>query len=133
MIRISFRRRCVHGRAISGVGWVSLFLLAGCASMPEPLAFAAAEQSIASAERTQIAAAAAPELNEAWQKLLAARAAARNRRSVEAERLALESWADANLAIAKSAASKARAINDELRRSTDMLTHQMQRQPGGKQ
>ncbi len=134
MNQISLSRDGMHGRAVSGLGLVSIVMLAGCTSIKEPtVAFAAAEQSIASADRARIAEAAAPELREAREKLAAARAAAAERRMLEAERLALESRVDADLATARSEASKAIAVNDEMKRSTDALTQEMQRKSGAKQ
>lgn len=73
MIRTSLHRDCMHGRALSGWGLVSVLLLAGCTASKEPtVAFAAAEQSIARADRAWIATIAAQELSEAREKLLAA-------------------------------------------------------------
>jgi outer membrane protein OmpA-like peptidoglycan-associated protein len=125
MTLISLRRDSIHGRAVSGFGWVGVLLLAGCTSIQEPtVAFAAAERAIASADRARVAEAAAPELEEAREKLVAARVAAAERRMVEAERLALEARIDADLATARSEAAKAQAVNDERRRSTDTLQAQ---------
>jgi hypothetical protein len=116
----------------------SVFTIAACASTPpEPtVALKAAEQAIAAADRTRIADAASPELSEAREKLTAAQAAAQNEklkdRMIVAERLALESRADAELASAKNEAAKAKAVNDEIKQSTATLSQEMQRNTGAK-
>ena len=122
--------------SITGLG--SVVVLAACASTPaEPtVAMKAAEQAIAAADRTRIADAASPELSEAREKLTAAQAAAQNEklkdRMVVAERLALESRVDAELASAKNEAAKAKAVNDEIKQSTATLSQEMQRNTGAK-
>jgi len=50
---------------------------------------------------------------------------------IRAERFAEESRAQAELASAKTAAVKAKAVNDEMKRSTGTLIEEMQR-AGGK-
>jgi uncharacterized protein involved in exopolysaccharide biosynthesis len=115
-----------------------LLILAACASNPpEPtVAMKAAEQAIAAADRARIADAASPELNEAREKLTAAQAAVQDEklknRMVVAERFALESRVDAELATAKSEAAKAQAVNDEIKQSTATLSQEMQRNSGVK-
>ena len=59
-------------------------------------------------------------------------AAAQGKRMAEAERLALESRVDAELASARIDASKAIAVNDEMKHSTDTLTQEMDRKAGDK-
>ena len=126
-------RRAANMTAMSG-----LLVLAACASTPaEPtVAMKAAEQAIAAADRARIADAASPELNAAREKLTAAQAAVQNEklkdRMVVAERLALESRVDAELAAAKSEAAKAQAVNDEIKQSTATLSQEMQRNTGVK-
>jgi hypothetical protein len=131
----SIRNSRLHRRAAAVVGVGGALLLAACASTPpEPtVALKAAEQAIAAADQTRVADAASPELSEAREKLTAARAAVQGKQMVEAERLAMESRVDAELASAKSEASKAQAVNDEMKRSTDTLTQEMQRKTGEKQ
>jgi Domain of unknown function (DUF4398) len=131
----SIRNSRLHRRATAVVGVGGALLLAACASTPpEPtVALKAAEQAIAAADQTRVADAASPELSEAREKLTAAHAAVQDKQMVEAERLAMESRVDAELASAKIEASKAQAVNDEMKRSTDTLTQEMQRKSGEKQ
>jgi hypothetical protein len=129
----------LHSRAAAVVGLVvglgGALLLAACASMPpEPtVAIKAAEQAIAAADQTRVADAASPELSEAREKLTAARTAAQGKQMIVAERLALESRVDAELASAKIEASKSKAVNDEIKHSTETLRQEMQRNTGVKQ
>lgn len=134
MTLISIRTGRLHRRAATVVGLGGALLLAACASTPpEPtVALQAAEQAIAAADRTRVADAASPELSEARRKLTAAQTAVQDKRMIEAERLALESRADAELASARIETSKARAVNDEMKRSTDTLTQEMDRHSGDK-
>jgi len=109
----------------------SLFLAACASTPPVPIvALQAAEQAIATADRSRVADASSPELSEARVKLTAAQTAAQEKRMVEAERLALESRANAELSTAKSEAAKALAVNDEMKRSTEALKQEMQRNSG---
>lgn len=131
MMPISIRNHHVHGRAaIVGLG--GALLLAACASTPpEPtVAMKAAEQAIATAEVARVADAASPELSEAREKLTASKTAVQDKRMVDAERLALESRVDAELASAKAEVAKAKMVNDEMVRSTETLTQEMQRNSG---
>jgi hypothetical protein len=112
----------------------SVLMLAACATTPpEPtVAMKSAEQAIAAADRTRIADAASPELSEAREKLTAAQAAVQAKNMVGAERLAVESRVDAELASAKNEANKAKAVNDEIKQSTATLSQEMQRNTGAK-
>ena len=114
-------------------------MLADLAAIPlqaERPQYQAAEQAIAAADRTRIADAASPELSEAREKLTAAQAAVQDEklkdRMIVAERLALESRVDAELASAKNEAAKAKAVNDEIKQSTATLLQEMQRNTGAK-
>ncbi len=109
-------------------------LLAACATTtPEPLlAMKAAEQAIATADRTRVADAASPELSESREKLAAAQEAVKSKHMLEAERLAMESRVDAELASARIELSKAVAVNDEMKHSTDTLSQELQRSAGAK-
>lgn len=111
-----------------------LLLLAACASVPLPPteALKAAEQAIASAEKARVADYASPELGQAREKLTAANAAVQKEDMVVAQRLAEQSRADAELALAKSDAAKAKTVNDEMKNSTEAMKQEMQRNPGVK-
>lgn len=109
-------------------------LFTACASTPpEPtVAMKAAEQAIAVADQNRVADTASPELREAREKLTAAQVAVRDKHMIEGERLAQESRADAELASARMEASKAKAVNEEIRSSTETLRQEMQRNSGVK-
>ncbi len=120
-------RRCqlFIGAGMAGV----LLLLAGCATAPTvpPPSFAAAEQAIEIAEQEDASHFAAAELDEAREKLKSANAAFAAKNTVLADRLALESTATAELAAARTEATKAAAVNDELSRGVEALTEEMRR------
>lgn len=111
-----------------------LLALAACASEPVPptQALQAAELAIANAEQARSAEYASLELVEAREKLTAARTAVTQEKMVLAQRLAEQSRVDAELASAKAEAAKARAVNDEMQKSTNALKQEMQRNPGAK-
>jgi hypothetical protein len=121
-----------HAGTLFGVG--SVLLLAACASTPPvpTLALSSAKQAIAVADQTRVADAASPELSEARDKLAAAQGAVQDKRMVDAERLALESRVDAELATAQVSASKEQAVNNEMIHSTQTLSEEMQRNSGVK-
>ncbi len=106
--------------------------LSACASVPEPptAALQAAEQAIAAADRDRVADYAASELNRAREKLTAANNAVRDEEMQRAERLALQSRADAELASAKADATKAALVNADMQNSIDTLKQEMQRNRG---
>jgi hypothetical protein len=131
MTRIFNRTRRLRGHAGTLLGIGGVLLLAACASTPPPtLALSSAKQAIAVADQTRVADAASPELSEARDKLAAAQTAVQDKRMVEAERLALESRVDAELATAQVTASKDRAVNDEMIHSIETLSQEMQRKSG---
>lgn len=134
MIRIPMCNGRVHRPAVALLGLGGALLLAACASSPPaPLvALSAAKQAIATADQAHVADASSPELAEARDKLAAADAAVQAKHMIEAERLAQESRVDAELAFAKSDASKNQAVNDEMLHSNDTLSHEMQRNAGAK-
>jgi hypothetical protein len=114
--------------ALSG----AVLLLAGCASTPAPTAqLEAARAAIADAESAEAAKHAAPELGQARSKLAAAETAVQNKDMDGAARLAEEARVDADLADARTAAVKARAANEEIRRSNSAVLDEMQRTPTG--
>jgi hypothetical protein len=112
----------------------ALLMLGACASEPMPPTqeIQAAEMAIASAEQARVADYASPELGEARDKLAAAHAAVQREEMVSALHLAQQSRADAELASAKAEVAKAKAVNDEMQKSTDTLKQEMQRNSGGR-
>jgi hypothetical protein len=110
-------------------GIAGALLLAGCASAPPaPTAsLDAARQAISNAERADASRFAAAELSDARARLAAADGAVLKEEMVLAQRSAEQSRADAELAAARSSASKAKTVNDEMMRSTGALTEEMQR------
>jgi hypothetical protein len=123
-----------HKRAAVLAGISGAFLFAACASTPpEPtVAISAAEQAITVADRARIADTASPELNDAREKLTAAQKAVNDKEMIVAERLAIESRVNAELASAKAQAAKEKAVNDEIKRSTEILALEMRRTSGVK-
>ena len=116
------------------LGLTGGLMLAACASTPPaPTAsLQAAQLAISNAERTDSSRYASGELSEARTKLASADMAVTEQRMTLAERLADESRAEAELASAKTAEVKARAVNDEMTHSTDTLREEMQRSSGDK-
>jgi hypothetical protein len=120
--------------------WISLgiitfmFMLTGCASTPQPpnQAIQAAELAINNAEQARVADYASPELAEAREKLTAARLAVEKKDMVAAHRFAEQARVDADLATAKTGVAKAKAVNDEMKKSTSTLKQEMQRNTGEK-
>lgn len=112
-----------------------LLLLGACASSPESpsQALQAAEAAISSAEQARVADYAAPELGVARDKLQAAHSAAKLDELLLAEQLAEQSRVEAELALAKSQAARAKVVNDEMLQSTDSLKQEMQRNTGAPQ
>ncbi len=111
----------------------AVLLAGGCASTPpEPTAqMEAARQAIAAAERAEAAKHAAAELGQARSKLAAAETAVKNEDMDDAARLAEEARVDAELADARTAAVKAQAANDEIRRANSAVLDEMQRTTTG--
>jgi hypothetical protein len=114
-------------------GSVAIFLvLAACAAAPVPPTneLLAAQAAIDSAEQARVADYASPELGEARAKLSAANTAVNLEEMTTARRLAEQSQADAQLALARSQATKARLVNEEMLDSTNSLKVEMQRNAG---
>lgn len=109
-----------------------LVLLGACASdPPAPTAsLQAARTAIDTAEKADAARHAAVELSEARRHLASAETSVNEKRMPMAERQARESRAQAELAAAKTAAAKANAVNDEMKRSTETLIEEMKRTSG---
>jgi PBP1b-binding outer membrane lipoprotein LpoB len=126
-------RKSSNARALLATGVLTTLLLAGCASTPPPTAqLQAAQQAIASAERTEAGRFAAAELGSARSKLASADQAVAEKRMIAAAQLADESRADAELASAKTSYAKAAAVNEDMKRSTGVLVDEMQRATGDK-
>jgi hypothetical protein len=120
-------------RVRTAVGLTGVLMLAACASTPPPTAsLQAAQLAISNAERTDASRYAPGELSEARTKLASADTAVKEQRMIVAERFAEESRAEAELASAKTADVKAKAVNHEMTRSTDTLVEEMQRSSGDK-
>lgn len=110
----------------------ALLTLVACASVPLPPteALQAAELAITNAEKARVADYASPELGMARDKLTAARSAVEQEEMVLAQRLAEQSRVDAELAMAKAEVAKAKLVNDEMKKSTESLKQEMQRNTG---
>lgn len=132
MNRTSYAHRSSRLRIAGGL--TGVLMLAACASTPPaPTAsLQAAQLAISNAERTDASRYASGELSEARSKLASADTAVKQQRMLLAERFADESRTEAELASAKTAEVKARAVNDEMTRSTDTLVEEMQRSSGDK-
>lgn len=104
-------------------------LVAGCASTPPAPARSldAARTAITNAEKADAGHYASAELGEARQKLSLADTAAKENSMIEAERLAEQARVEADLALAKTEAAKAAAVNEDMNRGADALTDEMQR------
>ena len=109
-----------------------LLTLAACASTPPAptQALQAAEAAITSAEQARVADYASVELNAARENLAAARKAVQSEDMDKAERLAEQSRVNAELASAKAGLIKAKAINEEMETSIEVLKQEMQRGSG---
>lgn len=123
-------RRLPGARASLAVAGVLMF--AACASTPPaPTSqLQAARLAISNAERTDAGRYAAAEMGEARTKLASANAAVLEERMVAASQLAEQSRVEAELALARTAAAKAAAVNEQMKRSTGTLIDEMQRNMG---
>jgi hypothetical protein len=112
-----------------------LLLLSACASPPAApdVALQAAESAISRAEQARVADYASPELGVARDKLTAANAAVLREEMILAHRLAEQARVEAELALARSQATKAKVVNDEMVKSTESLKQEMQRNTGAQQ
>jgi hypothetical protein len=127
-------RQQLDARLLFATGLLAALCLAGCAAAPPaPTAsLQAAQQAIASAERTEAGRYATGELSTARTKLASADSAMSEKRMILAGQLADESRAEAELASARTSAAKATAVNDEMKRSTTTLVEEMKRSTGDK-
>lgn len=102
--------------------------LMGCASVPAPTKeLQAAELAITNAQQDNALESAALEMSSAREKLAAARAAVEEKKMEEAARLAEQSRVEAELASAKAKEVKAKAVNEDMKNSTETLKQEMQR------
>lgn len=108
---------------------VAQLLMSGCSSTPKAPtdALQAAELAIANAEQDRVADYASPELSQAREKLLNAKLAVEKEQMTRARWYAEESKASADLASARAAAAKAKAVNDELQKGNAVLEQELQR------
>ena len=138
--KIAFANKKSYFHQLSlSAGLISAVLLSGamlssCASKPVPptQALQAAALAIETAEQARVAEYASPELAEAREKLTLARVAVEKEDMVAAQRLAEQSRVDAELAVAKANAQKAKAVNDEMQKGISTLKQEMQRNTGVK-
>jgi hypothetical protein len=120
-------------RLRAAAGFTGMLMLAACASTPPPTAsLQAAHLAISNAERAEAGRYAPAELGEARSKLASADTAVSEQKMTMAEQYADESRVEAQLASAKTADLKAKAVNDEMTRSNGTLVEEMQRNSGGK-
>jgi hypothetical protein len=126
------RRRPGSRAAVAAAAVAGVLMVAACATTPPaPTSqLQAAQLAISNAERTDAGRYAAAELGEARTKLASANAAVLEERMVAAGQLAEQSRVEAELALARTAAAKAAAVNDEMKRSTGTLIDEMQRNTG---
>ena len=122
----------IQRRRLRLVAPLIIVFAAGCASTPPVPATSlqAAQQAIATAERVEAATHAAAELGEARGRLASAQRAVDQEDMLAAERFADEARAGAELAAARSTAAKANAVNQDMKRNTDVLIEEMQRNSG---
>lgn len=115
-----------------GLTIAALVTLGACASAPRPPAqhMQAAELAITNAEQARVADYASLELNQAREKLLAARNAVQQEDMVLAQRLADEARVKAELASAKAQMIEAKLVNDEMQESINTLKQEMTRNTG---
>lgn len=106
--------------------------ITACAAAPVPpnRELQAAQTAIDSAEQARVADYASPELGQARDKLSAARSAVQQEDMAGARRLAEQSQVDAQLALARTQATKAKMVNEEMLMSTQSLKQEMQRNTG---
>ena len=136
MLRPSLSLQSIRGLPVYiALAAAGLLALAGCASPPVPPteALQAAESAISNAEQARVADYASTELTTARQKLALANTAALNNQMVQAEYLAIESRTHAELALARAEERRAKAVNDDMQKSIDVLKEEMKRATGARQ
>jgi len=116
------------------VALAGIFVLDACVSTPPaPTAgLQAAQRALSTAEAAEAGRYAPKELAEARTELASAGTAVLDQRMTLAAQFADESRVEAELASAITAELKAKAVNDEMTRSTATLIEEMQRSSGAK-
>lgn len=111
-----------------GLGFVIL-LLTACASIPEApkSALTEAKVAITNAEKADASRYAGPDLVEARYRFAQANSAVTEEKMIEADRLAHQSRIAAELALARTEASKAKEVNEEISKGIDALNDEMRR------
>ncbi|MFN3712771.1 MAG: DUF4398 domain-containing protein [Alcanivoracaceae bacterium] len=120
----------IRRRIITPLGLVAIpVLLVACMSAPVPPtdSLNAARDAIAGAEQADARRYAGAELDEARQKLMLAEGAVSAERMIEAKRLAQQSRIAAELAVARTAYTKAEEINRQMGRGAEALDEEMRR------
>jgi len=121
---------CLPGARLAALAG-ALVLLGACASTPAPTrSLDAARTAVTNAEKADAGRFAAAELGEARQKLALADAASAEKTTksaLVAERLAEQAKVEAELAMARTEAAKAMAVNKEMSLGGDALNEEMQR------
>lgn len=104
-------------------------MLGACASQPKAPteALTAAEQAVAFADAAHAAEFAPVELASARTKVSEARVQMEKDKMIFAERLANQAKLDAELATAKTEAAKAKQVNAELKKGTQILKQELDR------
>jgi len=125
LIRRAFRRAVLVTTLI-----LATATLVGCASaeLPPTESLNMAREAITSAEQADARRYAGAELEEANRHLEAANKAVAAEKMTEADRLARQARVAAELAVARTEAAKAAAINREMGRGADALDEEMLRQ-----
>lgn len=114
----------------SAAALAGVILLAGaCASTPPAptRSLDAARTAVSNAEKGEAGRYASPELSEARDKLAAADVAVARENMVVAKQLGEQAQVEAELAAAKTAAAKAKAVNEQMRVGSDALSDEMER------
>lgn len=111
-----------------GLGFLIL-LLTACASVPEApdSALAEARVAITNAEKADASRYAGPDLAEARNTFAQANSAVTAENMILADRLAHQSRIAAELASARTEASKAREVNEEISKGIDALNDELRR------
>lgn len=132
MLKLSLKSGIKKIRNIA-IAMIATLSLAACVSPAPPTQeLQAAESAIANAEQARVADFAGPELNAAREKLTAARSAVLQNDMVLAAYLANESAAAAQLASARTAMIKNKAVNDEMQENINILKQELQRNSGAR-